>query len=299
MGKKRTSEQFIEEAIVVHGQKYDYDQTNYIDYHTKVDIICPIHGMFSQLPGNHIRGQGCPQCAGNIKYTFDVFVEKARKVHGDKYDYSKVDYRNSRTDIAIICPVHGIFLQKPYSHLAGHGCSICVLEEQSYTNETFANKANEVHGFKYDYSEVNYINHNTKVSIICSEHGKFLQRPYVHLRGFGCSLCSRDKNTSKGEKEVFEFIKSIYFGEVLENDRTTIKPKELDIYLPDLKFAIEYNGDYWHKLKEQRIPGYHENKRNICQEQGIKLIEILDTQWKKNKEKIKEKILSEIKKLSH
>ena len=299
MGVKRTPEQFIKDAIAVHGNKYIYSETYYINFKTKVNIICPIHGMFSQLPGHHLQGQGCPHCAGNIRYTTEQWIEKAINVHGDKYDYSESEYVNSQTMIGIICPYHGIFYQKPYSHLLGHGCAACSLEEQSYTNETFADKANEIHNFKYDYSEVNYVNHYTEVVIICPEHGRFRQRPDVHLRGYGCSLCSRGKNTSKGEKEVLEFIKSIYSGEVLENTRDFIGKKELDIYIPELKFAIEYNGDYWHKLKEQRIPGYHENKRNICEEQGIKLIEILDTQWKKNKESIKENILSEIKKLSH
>lgn len=95
---------------------------------------------------------------------------------------------------------------------------------------------------------------------------------------------------SKGEKELCNFIKSIYFREVLENTRKFIGGKELDIYLPELKLAFEYNGEYWHKIHEEKEPGYHKNKQKACEENGVKLIEIWENDWKKNNQQIKDLI---------
>lgn len=126
----------------------------------------------------------------------------------------------------------------------------------------------------------------------------FYKTPNEHLMGEGCPECSKLLKRSKGEKELCNFIKSIYSGEVLENNRKIINGKELDIYLPKLKLALEYNGEYWHQIAEQREPGYHENKQKACIDKGIKLIEIWENEWKNNKEEIKLLIQEEIKKLS-
>ena len=185
------TEQFIEKARKVHGDKYDYSKVNYVNSSTKVTIICPIHGEFEQTPNKHLLGQGCPKCAGGIKLTTKNFIEKARKVHGDKYDYSKVNYVNNRTKVIIICPEHGEFEQTPASHLTGSGCPMCV-GGIKFSKEQFIEKAREVHGDKYNYSKVNYINANTKVIIICPEHGEFEQTPGSHLYGQGCPKCANN-----------------------------------------------------------------------------------------------------------
>ena len=106
------------------------------------------------------------------------FIEKAKRIHGDKYDYSKVKYVNNRTKVCIICPEHGEFWQRPTSHLKGCICYRCSQkakakkQKKSSTNE-FIEKAKKIHGDKYDYSKVEYINAKTKVCIICPEHGEF------------------------------------------------------------------------------------------------------------------------------
>ena len=85
--------------------------------------------------------------------------------------------------------------------------------------------------------------------------------------------------------------KRIYYsGKIIENDRIVIKPKELDIYLPELKLALEYNGEYWHKIHEEKEPGYHKNKQKACEENGVKLIEVWENDWKKNNQQIKDLI---------
>ena len=113
----KTTEQFIKEATEVHGNKYSYENVNYVNSHTLVNITCKIHGGFMQSPTNHLQGKGCPKCA-NKNVTSGEFIEKARKVHGNKYDYSKVNYVNNSTKVCIICPEHGEFWQIPYYHLS-------------------------------------------------------------------------------------------------------------------------------------------------------------------------------------
>ena len=121
---------FIEKAKEVHDGKYDYSKVEYVNNHTNVRIVCPVHGEFMQQPGNHLQGQGCPICgrknaAEKLKKNISIFIEKAKEVHGDKYDYSKVEYVNNETKICIICPEHGEFWQTPSAHLRGQGCPDC------------------------------------------------------------------------------------------------------------------------------------------------------------------------------
>ena len=129
MSKKLDRYEFIWKAIQKHGYKYDYRKVNYINDSTKVCIICSKHGEFWQAPGNHCskyNKNGCPQCNHqSYKYTLNNFVERAKLIHGDKYDYSKVVYKNGRTKICIICPIHGEFYQEPRHHLKGCGCPSC------------------------------------------------------------------------------------------------------------------------------------------------------------------------------
>ena len=123
--KKLTTETFVERAKIVHNCRYDYSKVKYVNSHTKVCIICPEHGEFWQTPYNHLKGQGCFKCCGKEKLTTEEFIKRAIKVHGDKYDYSKVEYINIKTPVCIICPEHGEFWQKPIKHLIGENCPSC------------------------------------------------------------------------------------------------------------------------------------------------------------------------------
>ena len=191
MSKRKTTEQFIQQASLIHNGLYDYSKVNYIDSKTKVIIIDPVYGEFEQRPDHHLGGQV------NLK-KFKVenkidnkqkFIEKARKVHGDLYDYSKVNYINARKKVIIIDPVYGEFEQMPHSHLAGAGCNIRNGGAKLSINQ-FIEKARKVHGDLYDYSKVNYINNKTKVIIIDPIYGEFEQTPSGHLSGKG--NCNRN-----------------------------------------------------------------------------------------------------------
>lgn len=120
-----TSEEFIKRSQETHGETYDYSKVNYVNSSTKVCIICPEHGEFWQFPSSHLQGYGCPKCGGVFHYTTQQWVDKANKIHNNRYDYSKVNYVNSKTKVCIICPEHGEFWQTPNDHLLNHGCPMC------------------------------------------------------------------------------------------------------------------------------------------------------------------------------
>lgn len=120
-----TEQMFLERARLIHKGKYDYSKMDYVDSQTKIRIICPVHGEYWQKPVGHLYGYGCAKCGGSYRLTKNEFVERAKIIHNDKYDYSKVDYVNYSTKVRIICPVHGEFWQTPNNHLFGTGCPAC------------------------------------------------------------------------------------------------------------------------------------------------------------------------------
>ena len=208
--------EFIEKAKIVHGDRYDYSKVEYVNNRTKVCIICHIHGEFWQTPDKHInRKQGCPHCSGNAKKTTEKFIEEAKGVHGDRYDYSKVEYNGIYVKVCIICKEHGEFWQTPKEHLRGQGCPECGkisigLKHRSNTDE-FIKKAKKVHGDKYDYSKVEYIKSNKNVIITCPIHGDFLMKPNNHLSGEGCAECNKNIHNFKYSTEEFiEMLKNIH-----------------------------------------------------------------------------------------
>ena len=189
--KRLTTSKFIERAMAVHGNRYDYSQVEYVNNRTYVTIICREHGSFPQTPDSHFAKHGCPDCAGLKPLTTETFIERAIAVHGDRYDYSQVEYVNNKTYVTITCPEHGPFPQKPNSHLATQGCPDCA--GKNVTTETFIEKAIEVHGDRYDYSQVKYVDSKSYVTIICREHGLFGQVPSSHLQHIGCPDCGGRK----------------------------------------------------------------------------------------------------------
>ena len=126
MGRKKlTTDEFVERARKAHGDKFDYSEVRYVNAHTKCDIVCKTHGVFQQGPHNHLAGNGCPACVGNVKSTTAEFIEKAKNLHGDRFDYAKVRYVNAHTKCDIVCRTHGVFQQAPHNHLRGKGCPRC------------------------------------------------------------------------------------------------------------------------------------------------------------------------------
>ena len=214
-GQTKSTKEFIEKATKIHGDKYDYSAVKYKTAHLHVCIICHEHGPFCITPNNHLNKKGCRDCgiiSRSKKRTKskEEFIEKAKKVHGYKYDYSKVKYKKAKTDVCIICPEHGLFSQNPDNHLQGKGCDECGKISSSHKQrdalEDFIKKANEVHEYAYDYSNVDYQNAQTAVCIICPEHGLFSQTPNSHLRGSSCPVCANIVRGNKLRKAQDLFI---------------------------------------------------------------------------------------------
>lgn len=200
MPKKLTITEFIIKAKLIHKDKYDYSKVVYINNSTKVKIICLIHGEFEQAPSKHLLNRGCPKC-GEISRAkirssnTEEFIDRAKEIHGDKYDYSKTVYERCDKKVIITCPIHGEFYQRPISHLKNGGCDSCGRlksnEAKKITQEEFINRSINVHKNKYDYSKVTYINNRTKINLVCSTHGQFEQLPADHLNGSGCPSCAK------------------------------------------------------------------------------------------------------------
>ena len=132
-----TTKEFIRRSKEIHGNKYDYSLVEYTSIHKNVKIICPIHGVFEQLPNNHLKKLGCSKCSNIKKLTKEEFIFKSIKTHGNKYDYSLVDYKNNRKKIKIICKIHGIFEQSPGSHMINQGCPKCKRSKGEENVENF------------------------------------------------------------------------------------------------------------------------------------------------------------------
>lgn len=280
---------FIEKAREIHGDKYDYSQSIYINGATKLKIICPIHGVYEQTPSKHLSGQGCPKCGHNSFMTTKALIEDARKIHHDKYDYSKTEYINYNTKVCIICPEHGEFLQYPYQHIdRKNGCPKCgniiTANKLSKTREEFIKDAIKIHGDKYTFDDTIYKNSTTHIKVNCQKHGMFEITPSNLLQGYGCPKCRC--TTSKEENEVANFIAELD----VKSEKTKLENgQELDIYIPDKKIAFEFDGLYWHcELKKDKY--YHSKKTYCCKEQGIQLIHIFEDEWLYKKEIVKSNI---------
>ncbi len=236
-----TTNEFIDRANIIHNYKYDYSQSVYVNKQTSLKIICPHHGIFDKTPMSHLfKKAGCPKCKGRVTNLYE-FVKKSKIIHGDKYDYSLSVYNGNKSTIDIVCKDHGSFRQIVNYHLSGCGCPDCG-GTVKLTTRDFIKKSKLIHGDKYGYNEVEYINNNTKVKIFCKKHSQyFLQIPYSHFHGSGCPSC----NESKGEKEISVYLdnKSInYHREFKFDDCKNINSLKFDFYLPDHNLCIEYDG---------------------------------------------------------
>ena len=295
--KKLSFEEFIKRCSEKHNNKYDYSKVKYVNSESKICIICPEHGEFWQSAYCHMYGQGCPRCIyKNANLTTEEFIEKVKEVHGDKYDYSKVEYKDMNTKVCIIChekdefgDEHGEFWQTPKIHLKGYGCKKC---SKCYMDrELFIKKANIVHHDKYEYSKVEYKNNHTKVCITCPKHGEFWQMPNSHLNGKGCPECAN----SHFETDLNHFFKVNDLNYIYQYRKKEIFGQQsLDFYFPDINVGIECQGEQhfianffksrgieYAEKHLKYIQSLDRRKKRICRENGIRLIYFLDNMFVK------------------
>ena len=260
-GRGLSTKEIIQEFKKVHNDRYDYSKVDYINGKIPVVIICPEHGEFSQRSDTHKQGAGCPRCGGSFKVTQEEAIEEFRKVHVDKYDYSKVRYVNASNPISIICPEHGEFQQIPYLHKSGSGGPKCGGSFKSSTEEIIQ-EFKSIHGDKYDYSNVKYINVKTPVIIVCKQHGEFQQTPDSHKRGSGCPKC----NFGWTKNNILEYLNSIKNQELFKMDTVEwlmiMNQGKLPHIFRNLAFADEDNKENTLKALKEKLQAAAESDDN-------------------------------------
>lgn len=298
MSKRLTTEEFIEKAKQVHNNKYDYSKTEYVSSRIKVIITCPEHGDFEQLPSSHLQGVGCPKCSRiwtdehkhNLQkssrksrgMTTEEWVERARSIHGDKYDYSQTVYVNQRTNVKIICPIHGVFEQKADSHIRGCGCRLCGLQSDNHkgvhgwTDELYERIANTC---MERYGATRYLDSaagKTKISeiksnpeyrqkmhnIITSDVVQFKTKQTC-LNKYGVTSAMKlpitvDKvgntkkmngtwSTSKPEEDMYVLLLDKFGVDDVERQYKDVRyPFHCDFYIKSLDLFIELNATWLH-----------------------------------------------------
>jgi len=213
---RKSTATFISDAIAIHGNKYSYEKTIYVSNKKKVIITCSKHGDFKNTPNAHLRGTGCDQCghdsaAVKLRSNTEEFIKKAKKIHGDKFDYFSVIYTGNKENVDIVCHKHGAFPQTPSNHLSGQGCPDCYKEIlptiKLKSTEEFIAEAKATHGDRYDYSLSKYTGSDKNITIICSVHGKFSQSAESHTSGSGCSKCSYKTRGLKYRSNTSDFVR--------------------------------------------------------------------------------------------
>lgn len=211
-------------------------------------------------PSNHLKGYGCPICHKIEGRRSDInqLIAKANQIHQNKYDYSLVEYKNSKTPVKIICPVHGVFEQTMEKHVGrAHGCPMCAKNCKD-TTASFIEKARKVHGDYFDYSKVQYVNQHMKVCIIDPQYGEFWEQPNAHLNGRKGMVGRADRinatkkarhtfHTSSTEKKVYGYLIE-KFGEadVVYQYKSEVYPFWCDFYIKSLDLYIEMNVYFSH-----------------------------------------------------
>lgn len=190
------------------------------------------------------------------RLTKDDFLYRFEKVHGNKYDYSLMEYTNRDVKIKIICPKHGIFEQTPHNHENGQGCPKCgrdiVKKNSTYTLNDFLTVSKRKHGDKYDYSKVEYINSQTKVCIICPEHGEFWQKANNHMSGMGCKKCATKENILRQSNNIQNFIEK---AKCIHGDKYDYSESVYVNLKTKIKIKCPIHGDFW-QLPQNHLKGW-------------------------------------------
>ena len=286
-------ETFIQRAREKHGDRFDYSGSRYVGFDKPMDMVCRKHGAFRSTQKSHLNAKsgGCPKCSADVmgeahRGTTDQFIQRARTIHGDRYDYSRAEYRGILSQVTIICPRHGSFHMKAARHLSGRGCRKCAFmrigRQRRLSFWDFVERVAQVHGpNRYEYELEGFVNAHSKIPIHCPRHGVFYQSVATHMKGCGCPKCVQ----SAGERRVrealqelgVEFSEQVRFPEC--RDRGTLP---FDFWVPECRLLIEFDGrqhyensELWggqEKLEETRR--HDAIKDGFAAEAGYRLLRI-------------------------
>ena len=277
---------------------YDFSNSVYAGMNRKVQFVCPSHGKMSSDAKNLMNGKVCVKCAvearaGARRMTQKQMLARFVKVHGSVYDYSEAKYKGQQYPVTIRCARHGAFTQRVGDHLKGSGCQKCFDVDrrgasQRDTTETFLQKLELVFQDRFEVLEP-YVNSQTTLSVRCRKHDAVCStKPNWLINGQNpCTKCNHMQ--SAPEDAVAAYLSTL--TTVMQRDRTIIAPKELDIYLPEHKLAVEFCGMYWHshgdKDDERKNKQRHAQKYQLCAAKGIRLITLYETEWAESAATIK------------
>jgi hypothetical protein len=296
-GNKKRKVKKYEDYLIkfkdVYGNKYIYPKNQEIKNHNSIiSVICPKHGKFKVKVRLHASGNsGCKDCfkenlINTHKKTYYDYIERFKEIHNNFYIYPKNQEIDNCSDYIVIkCPIHGNFRQNIQNHLSGQGCPKCAYDKRtknsllSYSDNIEVCK--KAHENFYHYPKYQELDDGvfTKIMIKCPNHGWFKQSLDNHKHGHGCSKCNK-YGKSKAEKEIGVFIQS-YGIKVIYNKRFSFNSKslEIDVYLPDYKLGIEYDGIYWHN-DQLKSKNYHKDKSEFFKKNfNIDIIHIFQNEW--------------------
>lgn len=297
-----------DQKILKYRQKYpdlDWSGSVYGGCAGLMTAVCGKHGEITKT-GKHWNINGCPHCGreraavrNENRYSgFRAESNRHKEMFRAKWDalassgrfnLDKAEFINSTTAVTVGCKDHGVLFSARPKNLVKPdyvGCPACrapLPRGAKYYHEAVS----RAWGGTYEYVSVP-ANRHDKVVAVCPHHGEFSVWLNNHLIGAGCPVCSNKQ--SKPETEVLEYIKSVYAGPVESRNRTVISPMELDIYLPGLRLAVEYNGLHWHADDSGATPLRHKWER--CQDAGIRLVSIFEDEWAGKQEIVKSRLLS-------
>jgi hypothetical protein len=277
-GNKKLSYNNVKDYIEKEG--YQLLSKEYKNNSTKLVLKCPIGHEYNVSFNNFKNGNRCPYCAGNKKLSYNNVKKYIEK---EGYQLLSDIYKNNNTKLVLKCPIGHEYKTTFSSFKIGKRCSYCYGNNKKTIN--YVKDYIEKEGYQL-LSKI-YKNVNTKLVLKCPIGHEYKVKFSHFQNGVRCPICWNESTSSKQEKEVQDYIESIGYN-IIKNDRSQILNPltgynlELDIWIPSLKKAIEYNGTYWHSKKDQKIKD--KIKKDQCKKIGIDLLIINEANWIKNKQ---------------
>lgn len=294
---------FLEESQQRFPGWFDYQKTKYVSRKLPLILTCKVHGDFQITPKKHLSLiRGCPACGVELRSQKrmvgnESIIQRLRQLHGDTYDLTRIVTGKTNVPVEVGCPRHGWVTTSLKNFLKGQGpCLLCkgahISQAKAHRGlECIQRDIDNTHHPEYTYDLSTFTRYSHEMRIVCPTHGEFWQKPLNHFPHLqGCPRCG--SSTSRGENEVFLYLESLGVS-VTRRNRVLIAPLELDIYLPDFKVAIEYNGMYWH-ADDRTHKVSLKKKWELCQERGIRLINLFEHEWEDHQPAVKSLLRSAV-----